>query len=141
MIHSTPIENIMTKNLITVPEDEIVSTVAKIIEENGFHHVPVVNSNSQLVGIVSLTDLERLKLNASIFKTKKQEEYNQALFESLMVKYIMTKNVTQVKPSDSIYKIYSIFKENKFRALPVVEKNQLCGIITPLDLLEYFCNC
>jgi len=130
-------KDVMTRNLITVSEHETVTTVARMFDEFGFHHLPVVNSDSQLVGIVSLTDIERLKLSASIFKTKKQEEYNEALFESLLVKFIMTKNVTQLNPDDDISKAYIIFKQNNFRALPITDGNQLTGIVTPLDLLDH----
>ncbi len=131
-------KEVMTKNLITIPEHEIVTTVAQTFEQFGFHHLPVVNKESELVGIVSQTDVERLKLSASIFKTKKQEEYNDALFECLMVKFVMTNNVTQLHPEDDIEKAYEIFKQNKFRALPIVENTKLVGIITPLDLLGHF---
>ena len=107
-------KDVMSRNLITVSEHEIVTNVARRFEEFGFHHLPVLNKDAQLVGIISKTDLERLKLSASIFKTKKQEEYNDALFESLMVKYVMTKQVTVLKCTDSIEKAYQIFKQNKF---------------------------
>ena len=131
-------KDVMSRNLITVSEHEIVTNVARSFEEFGFHHLPVLNKDAQLVGIISKTDLERLKLSASIFKTKKQEEYNDALFESLMVKYVMTKQVTVLKCTDSIEKAYQIFKQNKFRALPIMENDELVGIITPIDLLDHF---
>ena len=133
-------KDLMTKNLITLPEHEIMTTVAQTFDEFGFHHIPILNDNSDLVGIISRTDIERLKLSASIFKTKKQEEYNQALFECLMVKYVMTKNVTHLRPEDSIRKAYEIFRENKFHAIPIVDGNELVGIVTPLDLLHHFFN-
>jgi len=131
-------KDVMTKNLITVHEHEIVTTVAKTFKEFGFHHIPIVDSDSKLVGIISQTDIERLKLSASIFKTKKQEEYNEALFESLMVKYIMTKNVVKLNPNRDIREAYIQFKKNQFHAIPIVENDQLLGIITPIDLLNHF---
>ena len=131
-------KDVMTKNLITVHEHEIVTTVARSFDEFGFHHIPVVDSDSRLVGIVSKTDIERLKLSASIFKTKKQEEYNEALFESLMVKYVMTKNITVLSPEDPLEKAYEVFRRNQFHALPIVDNDQLVGIITPIDLLDHF---
>ena len=134
----TQCKDVMTKNLITVHEHEIVTTVARNFEDFGFHHIPVVNSDSRLIGIISKTDVERLKLSASIFKTKKQEEYNEALFESLMVKFVMTENVTILHPEDDINMAYDVFKRNQFHALPIVDKNELVGIITPIDLLDHF---
>ena len=130
----------MTHNPITVRDDEIVTTVAEKFDRFGFHHLPVVDAEGRIVGIISNTDLERLKLSASIFKTKKQEEYNSALFESLMVRYVMTKNVTHLTSQDTFETAYSIFKQNKFRAIPIVDDDKLVGIISPLDLLDHFFN-
>ena len=63
-------KDVMTRNLITVHEHEIVTTIAKTFKAYGFHHIPIVNNDSKLVGIISQIDIERLKLSASIFKTK-----------------------------------------------------------------------
>jgi CBS domain-containing protein len=133
-------QQIMSKNLITVHEHEIVTTVVRLFDENGFHHLPVVNADSTLVGIISRTDVERLKMSASIFKTKTQEEYNQTLFETLLVKFVMTKDPVCLSPEATIQEAYNILRENKFHALPITENGEPRGIITALDLLDHFFN-
>ncbi|NBU52373.1 MAG: CBS domain-containing protein [Chitinophagia bacterium] len=135
-----PCRDVMTRNLKCVPEYEQLSTVVKLFEENGFHHAPVLNKDGHLSGIISLTDIDKIRMSASIFKNETQEEYNEALFESLFAKAVMTRNVVQLHPSESIEHAHRIFKENKFRAIPIVEGDQLVGLITPLDLLDYFFN-
>ncbi|GAA3623536.1 CBS domain-containing protein [Flavivirga jejuensis] len=50
------IEQVMTKNLISVSSDTSIKEVAEILSKKGFHALPVVDG-SILVGIVTTTDL------------------------------------------------------------------------------------
>ena len=109
-----------------------------MFKEHSFHHIPVEDSEGSLVGIVSRTDFERIKTGTTLFRNPKVEDYNEVLYQTLLVKDIMTKGVIHLRPMDSILVAYRIFKENKFRALPVIEKGKLIGIVTPLDVLNHF---
>jgi CBS domain-containing protein len=51
------VEDIMTRDPVTVRITEEPSTVTKIMLGHGFRHMPVVDENEKLVGIVSLRDL------------------------------------------------------------------------------------
>ena len=55
------IEQVMTKNLVTVSSSTTIKKVAKILAENEFHALPVVD-DSILVGIVTTTDLIKYML-------------------------------------------------------------------------------
>lgn len=131
---------VMNRNLLCISEYETLTTAVRLLEENGFHHIPVLNKESKLVGMLSKSDIERLKMSASIFKNDTQEEYNEALFESLVVKAVMSRQVTHLNPSDSIVKAYDIFKMNQIHAIPIVEHGELVGLVAPLDLLDFFFN-
>ncbi|AUP78466.1 CBS domain-containing protein [Flavivirga eckloniae] len=50
------LEQVMTKNLISVSSDTTIKEVAEILSKNEFHALPVVD-DSLLVGIVTTTDL------------------------------------------------------------------------------------
>jgi len=50
------IDQVMVKNVVTVPSTATIKEVAKILSENEFHALPVVDDGS-LVGIVTTTDL------------------------------------------------------------------------------------
>ncbi|WP_242131497.1 CBS domain-containing protein [Aestuariivivens marinum] len=55
------IEQVMTKNLVTVSSSTTIKKVAKILAEKEFHALPVVD-DSILVGIVTTTDLIKYML-------------------------------------------------------------------------------
>ena len=50
------IDQVMVKNVVTVPSTATIKEVAKILAENEFHALPVVD-DGRLVGIVTTTDL------------------------------------------------------------------------------------
>ena len=49
----------------------------------------------------------------------------------------MTKNPISVRSDDTLGLAADIFEANSFRALPVVDENELVGIVTPYDLMRY----
>ena len=130
----------MTTDLITVRFDETVTKIATVFKEHSFHHIPIVNADDCIEGIISRTDFERIKSGMTHFRVHDIEKYNESLFQTLLTKDIMTKGVVHLNPNDSIQDAYKVFKKNKFRALPVISKGKLVGLVTPLDLLDFFFN-
>jgi len=49
--------SIMTKEIITLNENDTIKTAAKIFASHSFHSLPVVNSNGDLMGMISTTDI------------------------------------------------------------------------------------
>ena len=132
------LKDIMSKDLTTVGIHTPVSEIATIFSNSTFHHIPVVDKQERLKGIVSKTDFERIKSGISLFRNPKMESYNKSLFRTLLTSDIMTADVKELQPDDSIELAYREFKNNVFRALPIVDKGKLVGIVTPLDLLDFF---
>lgn len=52
------------------------------------------------------------------------------------VSSIMTRNLVIVKPQDTIDRIHTLFEQNKFHHIPVVDHNKLVGIISKTDYLK-----
>ena len=134
------IKDVMTKRPVVIDSEEIVTRVDEIFKESDFHHIPVTDQSGKLTGMVSRSDFDRIGVGVSIFKKQNTEEYNQAMFRAMQVCDIMTKNVLSLHPDDNIEKAYQIFSYNKFRALPVCDREEVVGIVTPLDLLAHFFN-
>jgi CBS domain-containing protein len=53
---------------------------------------------------------------------------------------VMTKDPLTVSPSDIIGQADELMFENRFRQLPVVEGNQLVGIVTDRDIRSFLCG-
>jgi len=55
----TPVSQLMSDGIICAHEDEDIDTVAQRMSDEQVRRLPVVNSDDQIVGIVSLGDLSR----------------------------------------------------------------------------------
>ena len=53
---NTPLRKVMTKNVVTVSEDATFAESRRIIISRGFRHLPVVNSEGRLAGLMVVRD-------------------------------------------------------------------------------------
>lgn len=53
----TPIEEVMTTNVITIGEEASLEEARRLIVEHAVRHLPVVNSQGELVGLLSVRKL------------------------------------------------------------------------------------
>ncbi len=131
-----PIHTIMTTEVITVDQNDTLSTIQELFKAYRFHHLPVIDNPRRLVGIISELDIRRayeLLMYQASGNIWTKDELN-----DLKAEDIMTPNPTILSPSDSIHKAADIFLYNKYHALPVVEYDDLVGIVTVHDLLAYY---
>ena len=128
----------MTTNLITVKTQDPLSQVKVVFSNHNIHHIPVVGPDQNIVGIISSSDLDQLSWGTTLFKNVKKAEYNEALYHTYRVKDVMTTNVYTLNADQTINEAYHIFQEGMFRALPILEKGELVGIVSPIDLVSPF---
>lgn len=131
----TPIRDIMTTALTTISPDTPVKKIQQLFAVNDFHHLPVVEVGSQLVGIISREDFrifyEQLSAQSS------GPTWAHIQLEHKLAKDMMTASPLCLDPDDTIGLAADIFLANKFHALPVVEDGLLMGILTTHDILAF----
>jgi CIC family chloride channel protein len=108
--------NVETLNR-TITLDEAIQTFSRS-HHRGF---PVVD-NGKLIGIVTLTDLD---------KVAQRQLPGDAPLEA-----IMTPRPIAVTPSDTLSQVLYLLSRYKLSRLPVVERRKLVGIITRSDILR-----
>jgi CBS domain-containing protein len=92
----------------------------------------------KILGIISKGDIHRMEHHFTLFQSEKALESNRQIFSTILAAEIMTKSLVKLKDTDSATIAVDLFRENMFHALPVVnDKDQLVGMITPIDLLRY----
>ena len=123
MLNQNLISELMTKEVITVSEDDTLAKFENYFNARGIHHLVVTNELGAMTGIISNSDV--IKVKSWVFNDK------------VIAKDVMTPNVTSVNICESVKVAIDIFLENRIRALPVLDKfNELCGIITPYDIMK-----
>lgn len=124
---------VMHKELVTVPPDTSLVKAKDIIAEKRIAHLLVVDKEGKLIGIVSDRDLKRSW--ASPATTLSVHELNY-LLKQLTVEMIMVKKTITIGPGTTIERAARIMQENRISALPVIEKEDLVGIITTTDVMD-----
>lgn len=131
-----PVKDVMTTDLVSVKQDTILKEVKILFDNHNIHHIPVINDQNKFVGIISKTDLILLMDWGTKMNLPSSMRRNTFLLTSNLAKDIMETNVMKLKANDTIQRCVQIFRENYFRALPVVnEQDELIGIITTYDLM------
>ncbi|WP_435320421.1 CBS domain-containing protein [Haloarchaeobius sp. TZWSO28] len=51
------VSSVMTTDVITTTVNESIRTAADVMLEHGFHHLPVVDDENAVIGVVTTTDL------------------------------------------------------------------------------------
>jgi CBS domain-containing protein len=128
-----PISSIMTTHVHAVQENEPLQNVVALFRKNKIRHVPVL-AGKKVTGIISRTDINRLTFGA-LFEN--QEGADEAVLEILNIKQVMTSKPKVVGSNDSIRDVAVIFATEEFHALPVVDGDELKGIVTTTDIIKY----
>ncbi|MDX5479787.1 CBS domain-containing protein [Fontibacter flavus] len=128
-----PISSIMTTKVVAVQEQDKLQDVMEIFRKHKIRHLPVL-SGKKIAGIISRTDINRLTFGA-LFEN--QEGADEAVLEILSIPQVMTSKLKMVNPNDSIRDVAEIFANEEFHALPVVEGEELKGIVTTTDIIKY----
>lgn len=138
MIKYLEIKDLMTQPVLTVHPSDKMEQAAEIFENHAFHHIPVVDDEHKVVGMISRHDYNKILHAFTAFNTENSRRSNEVTLKALLTRDVMTKQLATVNINDPIEKAVDMFKENLFHALPVVNNNkQLEGIITTYDLLNY----
>lgn len=134
MKHNDPVSRIMSTSVVTVHSGEPLSKVRKIMNETGFHHVPVV-SGLELVGLISWSDILRLSFSDA-FNTD-ERAVDATLDHSLTLEQVMARDPITIPEDGKIREAAEILAKGGFHSLPVVSGRRLVGMITTTDLIKY----
>lgn len=117
----------MTTDLFTVKPDDVVDLAASVMDWRHVRHVPVEDEEGRLVGLVTHRALLRLMMGGGAHSAENQ---------ATTVREVMVKNPVTVTPSTPSLEALEIMRRNRVGCLPVVEGNELVGIVTSYDFLE-----
>ena len=117
------ISSVMVKDVITVPSIMQLDEVAGIMLEKGIGSVPVMDDD-KMIGIVSKADFVTLAVGIA--------------FDKITVKEIMSKELTVVSPVDRIVHARRQMLEAHVGRLPVVDEDELVGMVTSKDMMRAF---
>ncbi|NMC10698.1 MAG: CBS domain-containing protein [Methanothrix sp.] len=148
------VRDVMNVKPISIQADKSVSEAARVLRENKISGMPVLDGE-RLVGIVSESDLLRLlsvqEDSGSLWLPSPFEVF-EVPFRDLMkwermrasmdeipkkkVASVMSRNLHEVGPDDTVEEAASIMTRHRINRLPVVVEGRLVGIVTRGDIIS-----
>jgi len=123
----------MTRNPVTIREDESIDDGLHLMRERKVRRLPVMDQAGQMVGMVSDKDLLHAAPSPATSLSVYELHY---LLAKLKIKQIMSSQVIWVSPDTPIEEAARIMADNKIGGLPVVQDEKLVGIITETDIFR-----
>jgi CBS domain-containing protein len=134
MLFKRKASDFMTSNVIVGGKENNFKQFVDFFTIYKIQHLPIVD-NDKLIGILSVNDM--LKFVAAICNEGKSMSIDD-LNKAFHIEKVMTPNPITVERNDSQKKVLEILGEGKFQAVPVVEDNQVIGIITNKDIARVY---
>ena len=123
----------MTRKVITTTPDTGIREAFFKMKENHIRHLPVLDEDKQLVGIISDRELRRPDWVDESWDITHVYRLN----DDLSVGDVMIPDVHVIHTYDTLRKAAKIMLENKIGAMPVLDKTgAVVGMLSAVDLLR-----
>jgi len=137
--------DVMTRDVMTVRPETPVAQAIRLMLDNNFSGLPVMNADGKMVGILTEGDLLRRSETGT-------ERHRPRWLEILMgpgriageyvrthgrkVEDIMTTGVVSVAADTPLDEVVSLMERRRIKRLPVLDGDALLGIVSRADLLR-----
>ncbi len=126
-----PVTKLMSDEVISVAFDTTFAKMQEMMRDYIVNHLPVLDSENKLCGIVSRNDLIREYIRHL------KDNPNVDTIPKLTAKDIMVSKVISIKDTADIKQAAEIMLNHEFHSVPVVNaQHQVVGIVTSTDLIE-----
>ena len=130
----TRVREIMSEKIVPISADDSLSTVEDIMVLGGVRHMPVVRAG-QRVGVVSQRDLLRASLSNL---THYGVDQRRAFLQAVEIRRVMSEPPITISPEACVGEAAQEMAERKIGCLPVMQDDELVGMLTETDLLQYY---
>ncbi len=146
-------EEVMTKQVVTVPYDWSVDRLARFLTDKSISGAPVVDEAGQVVGVVTLSDIVRQTGSGTVDMARRDDDFYQrmhdahlsgedqrafheAVDQSVLINDIMTPVVFEVANNTPLHQVADAMVSGRIHRVLVTDKRKMKGIITSLDILK-----
>ena len=126
---------VMSREVVTLNEEDNLEMVAAGLERFRFHHLPVVDGR-KLVGMVSQRDMLRATV-AGMDTSAVARQREKRFLEATFVRDIMKTKLVTAHPDEPVTLAARRMLETRYGAMPVVNREgELLGILTENDVVR-----
>lgn len=129
------VRHIMSAPVVTFFAEQTMPLAEDVMRIHRFRHLPVIDSDRRLVGLVTHRDLLRGQISVL---SGLSESQRRARHEEVRISQLMTRDVWTVNPDMLASHAGQTLLDHRFGCLPVIDQDRvLCGIVTERDLLRF----
>jgi acetoin utilization protein AcuB len=129
------VKDVMSREVVTIGTSESCLDAVARMQRVRARHLPVVNRDGTLVGIVTDRDLRHLLFSPRMFEVLGSTSVD-VLLDGVQVAEIMSTGVVTIAPDDRLADAARVMREEKVGSLPVLEQGRVVGILTETDMLR-----
>ena len=127
------VRDLMTRPVRTLGQNDKLSAADALMKTERIRHLPVVDENGKLAGIVSQRDLF---FNALVQALGFGSTTQDRMLNTLLVKEVMTEKVVTTTPDTLLTDAARVMVDRKIGCLPVIEGGALIGILSESDIVS-----
>ena len=135
------VSDVMTRHPITIDSDAAMSTAIAVMTERGIRHLPVVDADRRLIGMLSDRDVQSVAFAPVIREylstgtSAGLREVDEAI-QGLRVKDVMTWDAVTIGADAPLAQAAAMMFEGRFGSVVVVADGVVIGIVTRHDALR-----
>lgn len=127
----TQAADVMTENPVTIRATSSVGEAARLLDRLAIRHLPVIDAEGEVVGMISDRDLRGAPAAAD------EELAPSVPPASARVADVMSTDVIAAAPDDDLIAIAQMMVDGRVGAVPIVDNDGgLCGIVSYVDILR-----
>lgn len=131
------VQHYMTPSPVTIGPEQTVSEAIDILNKYRFRHIPVVDQNSVLLGMLSDRDLRSAR--PSTVARSKERQNVETQVSNTPVSQLMSEDCLSLNKLSTLDRALLQLQSENVGALPVVnEAQQVIGILSVMDLLKAY---
>jgi CBS domain-containing membrane protein len=128
------VRDLMTPEVTTLGRNQKLSVAEELMSLGRIRHLPVLDEEGKLAGLVSQRDLFHSGLLRALGYGKHASARAR---DALPVKEVMTTEVVTTGPDVPLAEAAGLMFEKKIGCLPVIERGRLVGILTESDFVAH----
>ncbi len=126
------VREIMKTEVTTLGRNDSLQLAQDIMTLGRVRHFPVLE-DGELAGVMSQRDLYKASLGSVMkYGEKAQREF----LDTIAVKEVMNYPPVTIAPQASVQEAARLMLKEKIGCLPVLDKDELVGIVTETDMLQ-----
>ncbi len=133
------VRDLMSQQVVTIGASDSCQEAAARMYGARVRHLPVVDSEGMLVGIVTDRDLRHHLFTPQVFRDLGTLSVD-TLLKAVPVSEVMSTPVVTARPEEELLAAAHDMLEDKVGSLPVVQGGRVVGILTETDLLRQICR-